>query len=142
MNDRQRRLTRSRGVDGSPAWSPDGRRIACGCERQGNFDIYLLSLSGNARRLTRGSAIEADPTWSPDGRKITFESKLDGSSEIDVVHTDGSGRRMLTSNGADPAWSADGRTIAFVRNGDVYLMDAAGSNPRRLARGEFPAWLP
>jgi Tol biopolymer transport system component len=69
-------------LGGSPARSPDGRTIACGCERSGNVDIYVMNadVSGR-RRLTRNPWVDADPTWSPDGSRIVFERKHKESSE-------------------------------------------------------------
>jgi len=139
---REHRLTHNPGVDGSPAWSPDGRRIACGCQRGGNFDIYLLNVDGSReRKLTKSPAVQADPTWSPDGSKIAFESKRAGSSEIDVMTSNGDGVKRLTRNGSYPSWSPDGRRIAFVRDGGIYAMNADGSEARQVARGLFPGWL-
>ena len=61
-------------------------------------------------------------------------------------------RRFGPVAGDNPAWSPDGRWIAFTsdRDGDtkVYVMDADGSNVRRLTdntafwRGGPPAWSP
>jgi TolB protein len=145
---RQRRLTRNPGADGSPAWSPDGRSIACGCERHGNFDIEVLAADGRARRrLTSSPRLDADPSWSPDGKSITFESKRNGRFEIYVIAAAGGRERRITrkGGGADPAWSSDGRAIAFVREGGIFVMQADGRGSRRLtASGDdagFPGWL-
>jgi len=39
------RITHGISVDGDPVWSPDGKQIAFESSRDGNFEIYLLSLS-------------------------------------------------------------------------------------------------
>jgi dipeptidyl aminopeptidase/acylaminoacyl peptidase len=53
--------------DGSPAWSPDGTRLAFYGERGGNSDIYVMSADGtDVRRLTRDASDEGYPSWSPD----------------------------------------------------------------------------
>ena len=42
----ERRLTRIAALDGGKAWSPDGRKIAFVAQRDGNFDVYVLKLTG------------------------------------------------------------------------------------------------
>ena len=43
----RRRLTRTGGRDYPGAWSPDGRRLAFGSERSGNFDVYVMDADGS-----------------------------------------------------------------------------------------------
>ena len=65
----------------TPAWSPDGRRIAFLSRRDGNKAVYLVNADGSGqRRLTRDASNTATPAWSPDGRKIAFESVRDGQT--------------------------------------------------------------
>ena len=53
----------------SPAWSPDGRRIAFVSNRDGNFEVYVMNADGSGQRnLTRSPANEGLFAWSP-GRK-------------------------------------------------------------------------
>src|SRR5687767_10544350 len=125
--------------DGSPAWSPDSRRLAFYSERGGDADIYVMDADGRAvRRLTSDKADEGYPSWSSDGRTITFDSDRAGNFEIFAMNADGSNVRRLTNHPArdvSAAWAPDGSAIAFMsdRDGgfDVYLMDADGSNQRR-----------
>ena len=103
----------------TPAWSPDGRKLAFVSRRDGNSEIYAINADGSAQEnLTRQPANDSHPSWSPDGRKIAFVSRRNGNSEIYVMNADGSGLRNVTrtpSNDLDPAWSPDGRAIAFVQ---------------------------
>jgi Tol biopolymer transport system component len=70
----QRRLTSAPGRDYPGAWSPDGRRIAFGSQRQGSFDVWVMDADGGGqRRLTRGADQESPVAWLPDGR-IVFSS--------------------------------------------------------------------
>ncbi len=69
-----------------------------------------------------------------------------------IEYADGSGQRSLTRNrsSAGSAWSPDGRKIVFVSdrdgNGEIYVMNADGSEQRRLTRDpgndSSPAWSP
>ena len=54
------RLTYSDGYDRGPAWSPDGRRIAFTSDRDGNAEIYVITLP-----LPGGTAAAPAPRASP-----------------------------------------------------------------------------
>ena len=148
---RQRRLTPAGGDgDFSPAWSPDGFRIAFTREPlragSGGTAIHVMNADGGKkRRLTRNG--DGESAWSPDGRRIAFSRQGFGrESRIYVMNADGSKQQPLTRNGAlagSPTWSPDGRRIAFAsdhddRDGDqsietrIYVMDADGSKQRQL----------
>ena len=127
----------------TPAWAPDGRKLAFVSERDGDAEIYVMKADGSAQEnLTRQPANDSHPSWSPNGRKIAFVSRRDGNAEIYVMNADGSGQRNVTrtpSSDLDPAWSPDGRAIAFVQKKPkrasetyLYVVNADGSGLRRL----------
>ena len=92
------RLTTTKTGTGSwqPVWSPDGRRIAFGSDRDGNNEIYVMDAdSSNIRRLTHTSDKERTPAWSPDCKQIAFVSDRGGNWGIYVIHADGSNVRRL-----------------------------------------------
>ena len=83
----------------SPAWSPDGQRIAVQVRLHDHSDIFLLDAAGGTRqRLTvppEGSARAPEnvaPAWSPDGRSILFLSNRDGAWRLYRMNADGSGQ--------------------------------------------------
>lgn len=94
----QTRLTNSPGGDTSPAWSPDGSRIAFDSDRTGNFDIYVMNAEGTGTtRIAGTSANDADPVWSPDGTRIAFHSnRVGGGFQILVTSADGAAETQLT----------------------------------------------
>jgi len=104
-----KRLTDDPFPDSSPAWSPDGTRIAFASCRGGNTDIFVKNADGTkVRRLTDNLAGDRQPCWSPDGKKIAFASERDGNWEIYVMNADGTEQQRLTNNPArdmSPAWS-------------------------------------
>ena len=65
------------GHDNSPAWSPDGRTLAFLSSRDGNSQVYLLSMEGGeAKKLTTLSTGADLFQWSPDGKTIAFTSAV------------------------------------------------------------------
>lgn len=145
-----RRVTDHPGDEKAPAFSPDGRRIVfeAQIDSRGDpraVDLYVVDLEGDGepRRLNDALTYDAEPDWSPDGSRIAFSSAREDewNREIRVMNADGSGERNLTrAAGMDwsPRWSPDGSKILFRsdRAGapDLYVMDADGSNLRRVTR--------
>ena len=63
-------------------------------------------------------------------RRIAFRSKRNDNPETYVMNADGSGLRRLTRNPANErwfAWSPDGRKLSFVRDLEIYVVNADGS---------------
>lgn len=141
------------GLSWQSAITPDGRRIAFSSKRGGDLDLYLMDPDGDDQvTLLDTPHIEDAPCWSPDGRRVAFHTERDGNWEIYSIAADGSGLTRLTDHGAEdsyPSWSPDGERIAFMtRRGaytggyEVYVMNADGSDPRRVAAGMYPSWSP
>src|SRR6185295_4394074 len=135
----QVRLTTNDAADRSPAWSPDGTKIAFTSRRTGNGDIYVMNADGTAQvQRTSAAAVDSAPDWSPDGNKIAFASGRTGNGDIYLIN--GSTRTRLTSNPAvegEPSFSAHAKVagkIDFVSNGDgdseIYAINASGAQWR------------
>jgi Tol biopolymer transport system component len=160
------RLLARNAREGTPAWSPDGTKIAFVRLHAGVDDVYVTNVDGTGvRRLARGVRVTSDdyigplpvPAWSPDGRSIAFISNRSGRSEIYVMNADGSGQRRLTRAAATefgPVWSPDGSMIAFRRqrgddwhyHDDIFVINADGTGLRRLTHNAVddsdPIWSP
>jgi len=124
----------------SPAWSPDGARLAYVSFEDRKPIVYTQTLATSARRAIanfRGS--NSAPAWSPDGRTLAVVLTRDGNSQIYSIGADGGQISRLTSSTAidtEPNYSPDGRWIAFTsdRGGSpqVYRMPASGGQAERV----------
>jgi TolB protein len=136
-----------------PDWFPDGGKILCEIasytsgNEYVNHHLWIISLiDSNHIEIPLGGD-NRDPQWSPDGSKIVFSSQPYGKRpQVCVINSDGTGLRQLTTEGGiSPAWSPDGRKIVYVRDsgeysskhGQLWIMDANGSNKRQLT---FDGW--
>src|SRR6266545_2843279 len=131
-----------------PAWAPDRQRLAFVNTIVANGGVWVVRTDGTgARRVTTLSS-DSGPTWSPDGRRIAFARRAVGDRfvRLFVVNADGSGLAVLTPSldihVADPEWSPDGSRIAFTNGGNVYIVNADGSQPRLLTSGRGVTWAP
>jgi len=131
---------RSREPIMSPAWSPDGSRLAYVAFEAKKPVIYIQELA-TARRtvLANFKGSNSAPAWSPDGSQLAIVLTKDGSSQIYAINADGSGLKRLTRSDAidtEPSWSPDGRYILFTsdRGGSpqIYRMPAYGGEAVRL----------
>ena len=132
----------------SPAWSPDGRKLAYVSFEQGNSAIYVQDVATGARELiSSGRGINGAPAFSPDGRKMALTLSRSGNPEIYVRDMATGRTEQLTNHWSidtEPVFSPDGRYIYFTsdRGGrpQIYRLPAGGGNPERVTlEGEYNA---
>ena len=88
-------------TDTAPSVSPDGSQVVFMSNRDGNWEVYLVSAyrAGpelmEPSRLTNSAARDGLPTWSPDGRWMAFASDRGGSWAVWAMRPDGSAQRKL-----------------------------------------------
>lgn len=87
--------------------------------------------------------------WSPDGTELLFTLEDNWNVFAKNIRTATSRRVLHVQPGdprvADAVWSPDARRIAYVQRvpetpDEIWVVDADGQNPRRLAAGEYPCW--
>lgn len=142
--------------DRFPVWSPNGRNIAFArFLSQGDCEVLVVSATGTGlRRAARCDGTDMlSFDWAPDGASLLFGSMTGRYASRGIRSLDlASGRwsSLQYEIGADdfdyaPRYSADGKKIGFVRNpqvGDMWVMDADGSNAQRLTdeAAEIRGW--
>ena len=148
-------------------WSPDGKFLTYTGERNGEFDIYRISVRKKEEtRLTDAPGLDDGSEYSPDGRYIYFNSARTGTMQLWRMKPDGSEQEQLTFDDYNdwfPHISPDGRQMVFlsflpeVRADDhpfykqvyIRIMPVDGGKPRVIAylyggQGTInvPSWSP
>jgi Tol biopolymer transport system component len=147
-----------------PQFSPDGSQIAYQAKGAGDFvgDIFLADVAtGDTRRLTHVKPVASGlwymgPTFSPDGQTIFFtlpnRNYVDRSWSLWSVAVSGGKPKLVLRDAIGGRISPDGRSIVYFTPrpfisgflGNMWLVDADGSDARRIGRGDvFSArWSP
>jgi TolB protein len=132
----------------SPAWSPDGSKLAYVSFESGNSAIYVQDLSTGAREVVSSfRGINGAPSFSPDGRRLAMSLSKNGNPDIYVMDLGSRGLTRITDQlgiDTEPTWSADGATLYFTsdRGGrpQIYQAPASGGGASRVTfQGSYNA---
>jgi Tol biopolymer transport system component len=155
------RLTFEGNVNGFPAWTPDGKRIAFSSNKEGPTNIFwqLADGSGGLERLTTSEYINTPVSWSPDGQLLAFhENNPTTQRDIWVLPlgdpSAGPGQvrktqpflRTRFDEGA-PRFSPDGHWLAYISDEsgryEIYVQSFPGPGGKRQIStegGTEPVW--
>lgn len=125
----------------SPAFAPDGGRIAYVSFEDKKPIVYVQSFrDGSRRQVAAFKGSNSAPAWSPDGTRLAVTLTRDAGSQIYIIRADGGGLTRLTNSSAidtEPVWSPDGQSIYFTsdRGGSpqIYRVSVGGGEPKRVS---------
>jgi len=149
------RVSARAGINGAPAFSPDGKRLALTLGGTGgNPDIYVLDLASQALlRITDDPAIDTEAVWAADGQSLYFTSDRAGGPQIYRIGVrPGDKPKRITfgsTYNARPRVSPDGTLLAMVMldggNYRIGLQKLADGSVTVLSKGrqdESPSFAP
>jgi len=121
-----KKITDNLQYDAEPVVSSDGKQIVFGSQREGDFDIYIMNSDGsNVRRLTDRVGYDGGPWISPDGSKIVWRVWYPETQEENETW-----KGCMENN----------YILPFPL--DLWVMDADGSNKRRILHNRATNWAP
>ena len=125
----------------SPAWAPDGRRLAYVSFETQKAVVWVQDLGTGERRMVanfKGS--NSAPAWSPDGSRLAVTLSQDGPAQLYLMPAQGGTPTRLTRSSAidtEAVFSPDGKQVYFVsdRGGgpQIYRVGADGGNAERVS---------
>ena len=140
------RITQNEVNDDSPAWSPDGTRLALRVDdvdpnAPGDSNVVVATAVGPGITVLGPGA---NPVWSPDGSQIAMTVADGGSTRIWVQAPNGADRRQVADvavAAVAPAWSPDGQHLLVSSSGLSLIEVATGTVVQLTAEpGSAPAW--
>ncbi len=123
-----RKLTSGQWKDASPAWSPDGTRIAFTSNRDDKDQLFVLPVAGGeAQQITEIESGVGEFVWSPDSSKIAFTSRIAPEKEGD------SDVKVITS----AYYKFDGMGFINDKASHIFIVGADGGEHEQITGGAF-----
>ncbi|MGQ0443341.1 MAG: Tol-Pal system beta propeller repeat protein TolB [Methylophilaceae bacterium] len=124
----------------SPAWSPDGSKMAYVSFEKKKPIVFVQSLTSGSRQMVANyKGNNSAPAWSPDGSKLAIVLTHGANSQIYTIDVNGGSLKQITKSSAidtEPTFSRDGNWIYFSsdRGGrpQIYKIPAGGGDASRV----------
>jgi TolB protein len=132
----------------SPAWSPDGKRLAYVSLENKRTAVYVQNVStGQRDQVAAWPGLNSAPAWSPDGQRLALSLSKDGNPEIYILNLSTRRLQRVTNHRAidtEPSWSPDGQNLIFTSDragsAQIYKTRINGGTPKRLTyQGSYNA---
>jgi len=145
----------------SPCFSPDGKKIAFVCNKDGSPKVYVMAIPPIGIKskdlkptlISKRCRENSAPAWSPDGKKLAYSAKSGGPRQIWIYDFETKEERQLTDGKGDkenPSWAENSLHLLFNSNDGVttqlYLMNINQKKAAKITSipgtNQFPSWKP
>ncbi|MGD8116489.1 MULTISPECIES: Tol-Pal system beta propeller repeat protein TolB [unclassified Vibrio] len=136
----ERLVLRSKQPLMSPAWSPDGKKLAYVSFQNGQAEIFIMNIyTGEREKVTSYPRHNGAPRFSPDGSQLALVLSKTGSLQVYTLDLNTRKLTQITSgraNNTEPFWHPDGKSLIFTsdRGGkpQIYQVDLASGSTKRI----------
>lgn len=148
-------------TQGSPTFSPDGKRIAFVSDKDGSAKIYVINIPEpganlkeiKATLISKANRENSAPAWSPDGTKLAYCARTSGDRQIWIYDFNAKQEKQITQGAAhkeNPSWASNSLHLVFntsdPKASDLFIINLNQTEATKITSGpgekRFPSWEP